>query len=67
MTFAELATTLLITATPVDAAAIDKNIIKVEIQNSLQSELSLINFEHQVKPVFAAKLDKQTSVNENAE
>lgn len=67
MTFAELATTLLITATPVDAAAIDKNIIKIEIQHTLQAELSLINLEYQAKPALAAKLDKQTSVNEDAE
>lgn len=67
MTFAELATALLITATPVDAASIDKNMIKIEIQQSLQTELNVIAIENRVTSQMTAKLDKQTSVNENAE
>lgn len=67
MTFAELATTLLITATPVDAAAIDKNLIQVEIQQSLATELNVITVQNSVTTELVAGLDKQTTVKENAE
>lgn len=67
MTFAELATTLLITATPVDAAAIDKNLIQVEIQQSLATELNVITVQNRVTTELVAGLDKQTTVKENAE